>query len=124
MDMRKKFKMFIQEYRSDLMDLHNWSRTTCGDRVWNVNFTSIYFDASRPKKIVADPNELNTEQTLSLRTTIDTELPDGVPGCGDLTPSGIPTVKSVAEPADWCTLPQKESPTRSKIEMMQNVIHN
>ena len=37
--------------------------------------------------------------TSSLRTTIDTELPGGAPGCGDPAPPGIPTVMSVSDVA-------------------------
>ena len=43
----------------------------------------------------ATANLVSNLLTLSLRTTIDPELPGGAPGCGDLVPPGIPIVMSV-----------------------------
>ena len=117
--------MSIQKHSSDI---YRWRFQQpwhlLRNRVRYTTFTSIFGPPRIGYLSGGSDYTFTQESNLSLRTTIDTELPGGVPGCGDPTPPGIPIVRTVAQPAQWDSLHERENSSGAQIERMHHVIHN
>jgi len=80
---------------------------------WNLNLPD-WFQHKTAKSISTDL------LTSSLRTTIDTELPGGAPGCGDPAPPGIPSVMSVPD----TILPIHHLPIHQEVSPITQALSN
>ena len=130
LDVLSEYLMYLQIYRLGPLQGLSQCRAHChsssmGRRLISPSSASRWNsdcpDWFEQRLAESHPTDL---LTLSLRTTIDTELPGRVLGCGDPTLPGIPLVRTVAQPAQWDSLHDRENSSRAQIERMHHVIHN